>query len=179
MPRDEACAAGGDQEQREAGEDQERERKRVGVPRAELVEGLVVDGRCGSLAACFLAASVSELVSEPTVPFELALGLTAVRLRVAARLLPGGHDVLDDAGVDPQVLGDVRDRLAVAVERVGRRDPAVVDPVVDDLLPAGRLGRRRLGGDPERKHGQGGNDEHGDGSDAGGSDSSRPTCSGA
>ena len=137
---------------------------------------------CGSLAACFLAVSVSELVGPGAGARPVLVGVRIDRRqapRDAARLLPGAHDVLDDPGVDPQVLGDVRDRLAVAVELVGPGDPAVVVvPVVNDLLPAGRFGNSRLGGDPERKHGQGGN-QHGDGSGPGGSDSSKPTYSGA
>ena len=62
-------------------------------------------------------------------------------------------------------------RLAVAVQRVGRRDALVVDPLVLDLAPARGHRRSRGGSDGKCEHAKG-DDEHADGGDAGWSDRS-------
>src|SRR6266516_6254674 len=65
--------------------------------------------------------------------------------------LEGSKDVVRSARVVPQVLGEVADRLAVAVERVVP-DRAPIRPVVEHLLPAGGPGGARSGRAHSQQH---------------------------
>jgi hypothetical protein len=70
-------------------------------------------------------------------------------------------DVVDDAAVSPQVVGNVLDGVAVAMQRIGVVDRLVVQPVVDDLPPARSLGSRGRRADAQRKSGERGEEEAG------------------
>jgi len=73
---------------------------------------------------------------------------------VPHELLPCVADVVDDAAVRPQIVGNVLDGVAVAMQRIGLIDGLVVQPVVDDLPPARCLSSRGRRTDAQCKSGE-------------------------
>jgi hypothetical protein len=72
----------------------------------------------------------------------------------AHQLLPCVGDVVDDAAVRPQIVGNVLDGVPVAMQRIGLVDGLVVQPVVDDLPPARCLSSRGRRTDAQCKSGE-------------------------
>jgi hypothetical protein len=155
--RDEACGAGCDQEQRETGEDDQRQGNGIGVARPDAVEGFLEE----------LALGLRVGRGRGRVARRIGEGLLAARRTASAQLqlpeilgFPAGElltrveDVFLDEAVLLEVVRNVLDRLPVAVQRVRLVDLLVVEPVVDDLAPARRFGSRGGSCDGERKRGE-------------------------
>src|SRR4051794_7816875 len=145
------AGCGDKQERADGGEDEQRNREGVRVARAEAVDRPPVGGAVGACVGAGRARAGAPAAGAAVASGAAAVVVVPVRgARVLDRLWgPGaalgdlglhrGVDVVGGARVVAQVLRQVPDRVAVAVERIGA-DGAAVRPVVQHLLPARRRG---------------------------------------
>ena len=133
--RDEPGAAGGDENERQAAQNEQRHRQGGGAPRVQLVRQarpLLAAGLCRvGLPALGACRRLDHRVRADRVPR---------RPLLRDRALQGAQDVVVGARVRRDVRRQVLQRVVVTVPLIGAVDPAVV-PVVQEHLPAGRPGR--------------------------------------
>jgi hypothetical protein len=135
---DEPRGAGCHQQSGERAEDDERKGNRiraVGADPEDLSERAAVRAAATTARSRIVAPTVAR-----------ACGREAAVVVASQRLLARIRDLVEGVGVGDDVVGDVRERLVVAADRILLVQARVVRPVIENLAPAWFRRRRGAGG---------------------------------